>query len=313
MATSGSADLSVAGTDIIKGAIRALGLLASGQTPTAQEYADGLECLNFLIKQWQGPSNFMTPGLKLWKRKHLTLTLSSTNSYTIKTRRLAFTSGGTTAIAVGNTITGATGGATAVVMSVEVTSGTWAGGDAAGELIIMTQVGTFESENLNVGASSNLATIAADSKMYSPFTEIEGAVRRTSDGIDHPMDPMTLEQWMALTDKDVSGTPNRYYYERKIDEIKFWLNRTPSDTTDTVFMVVLFPFEDFDAHTDTVDTTPEYYRALKFNLALDIAPEYSVEPSANLSRLATQSLAIVQSFAPEQASEENFFEPERDD
>lgn len=78
-------------------------------------------------------------------------------------RELAFTSGGTTAIAEGDTITGATSGATAVITRVVLTSGTWAGGTAAGKFIFASQTGTFQSENINVGASPNLATIAGNS------------------------------------------------------------------------------------------------------------------------------------------------------
>ena len=78
-------------------------------------------------------------------------------------RELAFTSGGTTEIAEGDTITGATSGATAVITRVVLTSGTWAGGAAAGKFIFASQTGTFQAENLNVGASTNLATIAGNS------------------------------------------------------------------------------------------------------------------------------------------------------
>lgn len=78
-------------------------------------------------------------------------------------REIAFTSGGTYEIVDGNTITGATSGATAVVTRVVMTSGTWAGGNAAGWLVFASQTGTFQSENLNVGANLNVATIAGDS------------------------------------------------------------------------------------------------------------------------------------------------------
>lgn len=76
---------------------------------------------------------------------------------------LSFTSGGTTEIAEGDTITGATSAATATVERVIITSGTFAGGDAAGRLILSGQTGTFQAENLDVGASADLATIAGDS------------------------------------------------------------------------------------------------------------------------------------------------------
>lgn len=73
-----------------------------------------------------------------------------------------FSSGGTTEIAAGNTITGATSGATARVSQVLLYSGTWAGGDAAGFFVVTGVSGTFGSENVDVGSDTNLATVTAD-------------------------------------------------------------------------------------------------------------------------------------------------------
>lgn len=78
-------------------------------------------------------------------------------------REVSFTSGGTTVIAEGNTVTGATSAATAVVKRVVLISGSWAGGDAAGRLILSSQTGTLQAENLNIGASLNVATISGNS------------------------------------------------------------------------------------------------------------------------------------------------------
>jgi len=78
-------------------------------------------------------------------------------------REISFTSGGTVEVVAGNTITGATSAATAVIVKVILTSGTWAAGTAAGRLFFASQTGTFQAENLNVGASLNVATIAGNS------------------------------------------------------------------------------------------------------------------------------------------------------
>jgi len=78
-------------------------------------------------------------------------------------RELPFTSGGTYEIAEGDTITGATSGATAVVTRVAAETGSWAAGDAVGSLIFASQTGTFVAENIDVGANLNVATIAANS------------------------------------------------------------------------------------------------------------------------------------------------------
>ena len=76
---------------------------------------------------------------------------------------IAFTSGGTYVIAEQDTITGASNGATAVVERVQVTSGSFSGGDAVGFLKLSGQTGTFIGEDLDVGANLNVATVAGDS------------------------------------------------------------------------------------------------------------------------------------------------------
>ena len=88
-------------------------------------------------------------------------------------KSLAFTSGGTTEIVRGNTVTGATGAATMVVGFVRVTSGSWAGGDAAGTILGVV-TGTFQAENLNIGATLNVATISGDATTADNFVHFIG-------------------------------------------------------------------------------------------------------------------------------------------
>lgn len=73
-----------------------------------------------------------------------------------------FSSGGTAEIKTGDTIVGATSGATAIVTEVVLSSGTWAGGDAAGFFSVRSLTGTFGSENVKVGAGTNDATVTAN-------------------------------------------------------------------------------------------------------------------------------------------------------
>ncbi len=88
----------------------------------------------------------------------------------------AYTSGGAYEIAAGHTITGATSGATAHVGVAGLSSGTWAGEDAAGNLTLRRLVGTFEAENLNVGANLNVATIAGPPTGQDAPTVVTGGL-----------------------------------------------------------------------------------------------------------------------------------------
>lgn len=70
------------------------------------------------------------------------------------TRVLPFKSG-SSAINVGDTVTGATSGATATVTSVVLTAGSWGNSNAQGYLCVKNQSGTFQNnENLQVGGSN---------------------------------------------------------------------------------------------------------------------------------------------------------------
>jgi len=65
--------------------------------------------------------------------------------------------------AEGDTITGSTSSATAVITRVVTEAGTVEGGDASGRLIFATQTGTFQAENLDIGDSVDAGTIADNS------------------------------------------------------------------------------------------------------------------------------------------------------
>lgn len=85
--------------------------------------------------------------------------------------KLAFDAGGTTPIAVGDTVTGATSGATGVVMAVGVSSGSWAGSNAAGVLYIKDLSGTFSNdESIQVGGSTRATANGASVRGYRDLT-----------------------------------------------------------------------------------------------------------------------------------------------
>lgn len=127
--------------------------------------------------------NFETLGQPLTHCKIVpgnTATGIGSEFYIYTERDLAFTSGGTTEIVVGDWIVGATSAAKAEVVGVTLASGTWAGGTAAGTLRIKNQHGTFQSENLKVAAGTNDATIAANSVLHEGDYFYKGTIARTA-------------------------------------------------------------------------------------------------------------------------------------
>lgn len=93
-----------------------------------------------------------------WHTRNLNTKVADTGT-NASVSRMSFNSGGTYEVLVGDTLTGATSGATGVVFDIELTSGSWAGGDAAGTIWLNSVTGTFNgTENANVGANSNVLT-----------------------------------------------------------------------------------------------------------------------------------------------------------
>lgn len=81
MATSGSTDFSMDAREIVTAAFREAKIIAAGETPTADELADGLQKLNLILKTWSAKEH-------LWIRTEGTQALTaSTASYAISGAR----------------------------------------------------------------------------------------------------------------------------------------------------------------------------------------------------------------------------------
>lgn len=78
MTTSNSTDFSVTRDDIIKRALRLIGVVAQGETPTTDQTTEAALSLNGLVKAWQAD------GMPLWALKTYSMPLTaSTASYRI--------------------------------------------------------------------------------------------------------------------------------------------------------------------------------------------------------------------------------------
>ena len=98
---------------------------------------------------------------------------------------LPFT-GGKSEIKAGDTITGATSGATAYVSAVSVTSGAWAELNAAGTLTLKRLAKVFQTEALNVGAVASASTTGAITGQYPEARMTAGladSIRYTAGGV----------------------------------------------------------------------------------------------------------------------------------
>jgi hypothetical protein len=75
LATSNSSNFTVTRNELVHGALRILGVVGEGQTPTSQQYSDAAEALNYLVKAWENQ------GVPLWciKSQDITLVANQTD------------------------------------------------------------------------------------------------------------------------------------------------------------------------------------------------------------------------------------------
>lgn len=127
----------------------------------------------------------------------------------------------------GDTITGATSGATGYVESVTLSSGTWSGGDAAGTIYLRRKTGTFVftaavppstpevNEDINCGAHTNCMTTNGAATYISPETstcaDLADDIRYAGGGVEeYPEPPDTTVGVSAdfdITYSTVAGNP----------------------------------------------------------------------------------------------------------
>lgn len=188
--------------DIIEGGMRLIGVLATGETASAEEAADGLSSLNDMLDSWS------IEGLIVHAvtREEFTLT-PSTGAYTMG-------SGGT----------------------------------------------------LNTTRPFRIERACLEVQDADPY--------------EIPMTELTVDQWAEVALKSLqSDIPTSIYVEGTFPLMTINLWPVPS-AAEKLVLYSLKPLTQFAGLTTAVSLPPGYAKALKYGLALELAPEYGRDPSA---------------------------------
>jgi len=157
---------------------------------------------------------------------------------------------------------------------------------------------------------------AADGDLdIDPPVSILSAMLKTVDNEETVLTTMLVEEFEAIPNKsdEATGKPTKYYYEREFDKGVFYIDRIPDILTDVVDLVYLRPLQDIDSATDDLDFPQHWFNPLKWMLAIENAEEYGAPVTRNMENRAAYWLAKAQSFYPEHAPEDAYFQPGRDD
>jgi hypothetical protein len=101
----------------------------------------------------------------------------------------------------------------------------------------------------------------------------------TVSGLRHDLKMLSAADWAKIPEKGLTGLLPRGVYNDNGYPLAT-LNFSPIPNVAVTFDAYLWsPLQQFAAATDTVELPPAYARALKFNLAVDIANEYGLPVS----------------------------------
>jgi len=121
---------------------------------------------------------------------------------------------------------------------------------------------------------------------------IESAFLRDSSANDTPLMVLNREEYDAIPLKTTRYRPEYLHYTPSVANGTVSLIGVP-DAVYTVYLNSLKALQSFAALTTTVVLPAGYLRAIKSNLAIELAPGYNKTPSALLVKLATDSLAAI--------------------
>ena len=136
------------------------------------------------------------------------------------------------------------------------------------------------------GATSYTVGSGGDINTTNP-TEIYTA-KYTLGGLDYNLSVMDFVDYEAIGLKNIGAIPEFIVLKRDYPLSTIYLYPTAASGTLTINAVS--PKTDLDTDTNLSNTyPPEWIRALKYNLAVEIAPEYGVTVSAEIAALARES------------------------
>ena len=122
------------------------------------------------------------------------------------------------------------------------------------------------SYNIGIGQTLNIP---------APIMLLQ-AIRTDSSGSKIDMDIVARQDFNTLPGNS-TGIPLKVNYQHGVNSgvISFWPTPSSSNTA-TVTIVYQRPFQYFTSATDTMDLPEQWYDALIYNLAVKLAPEWSI-------------------------------------
>lgn len=148
-----------------------------------------------------------------------------------------------------------------------------------------------ESFTLTPGQQMRTLGVGGSFNTSRPM-EIEEA-KLLAGGVEMPVRILTSAEWAALSMKDTpSEIPYMLYVEWDYPLAKVYLYPVPS-VANSLILYSRKPLTGFSSPNDTLELPEGYERALRYNLAVELAPEYGKEPTPKTEYIALESKANI--------------------
>jgi hypothetical protein len=275
VASSGSYDFSVSRDDLIKDALLELGVLESGEAPTAEETTDCARRLNMMVKSW------MVKGRHLWcvqdavlfqvlgQQSYLLGSASGDANWCdpddyVQTTLSADEASGQTVLSVTSVADMTAADRIGIVL--DDGSIQWTTIDTVGASTVTVD------DALTGDAASGAVVFVYTSRLVRPNRVLPGTIyRRDINNNDTPIELVGKTEYDMLTAKTQRGKTIKIAYQPLLNSGRLWTWSTADLSSDTLRFSVERPIQDFDLTLDNPDFPIEASKALYLGLAVDVA------------------------------------------
>jgi len=274
-----TAVLTATARDIVNAALRLIGEIDANQSVEAPETQDTLQALNYMIKSWQNQ------GLHLWTKTEGILFLDKG-----KTDYLLGPSGDeatnaddliTTELSVAGVVTDTTINIPSAGMTIGDTIGIRLDDGTRQWTTILTIPG---STSVTIPAPGLTGAAAIDNSVFTFTTILDRPVRLLQlrrDKLGTTEEEIEAGQWsreeyFAQPDKTSEGTINNWYYSPQLTNGRLYIWQTANDVDQVAKFTYERPIDVSVSTSEAPDFPSEWFRTLKYNLAVDIAPEFRI-------------------------------------
>jgi len=154
---------------------------------------------------------------------------------------------------------------------------------------LMSHASTFQNVSWAAAVPSKTIGSGGDVSATRPV-DVLAAVWEVNN-VTYPIDLIDGTDWLELDPDDLTGTPECLFFDAAypLGVLKIW---PIPDNAGTLKIQSPYPFAAY-ALGDTISLPPGLERAITYNLAIELAPEYQIEPSQVVVALARDSKADV--------------------